>query len=280
MDKVNKNYKKILKNTFNAGVYFFALVGFLLTAGYFGVKLGLTNTRGIIDEQRKGFFEVENPATPLNIEWNKSEEWVTLREALIKDSAVINQVSLETGVEARLIASVIVVEQLRLFHSDRELFKKVFAPLKILGTQSQFSWGVSGIKPDTAKTIENNLKDNSSPYYLGKSFEEKLNFKTENIDEERFARMTDYKERYFSYLYTALLMKQVQTQWARAGFPIEKNIGVVTTLFNIGFERSNPKPNPNIGGAEIKIEGKNYSFGGLAEEFYYSNELLDVFPKR
>ncbi len=280
MDKVNQNYKKILKNTFNIGVYFFALVGFLLTAGYFGVKFGLTNTRGIIDEQRKGFFEVENQATPINIVWNKSEEWATLREALKKDSSVINQVSGETGVPARQIVAVIVVEQLRLFHSDRELFKKVFAPLKILGTQSQFSWGVSGIKPDTAKTIEVNLKNEDSPYYLGKSFENRLNFKTENIDEERFARMTDYKDRYFSYLYTALLMKQVETQWQKAGFPIEKNVGVIATLFNIGFERSVPKPDPKVGGAEIKINGKSYSFGGLAEEFYYSDELTDIFPKK
>lgn len=267
------------KKTFQIIVYVFAVVGFVLTAGYFAVKFGFTDTRGIIDEQRKGFFEVENQALPLNITWNKSAEWEILKEALRKDSSVVNQVSGETGVPARQIIAVIVVEQLRLFHSDRELFKKVFAPLKILGTQSQFSWGVSGIKPDTAKTIELNLKNSASPYFLGKSFEKKLDFQTENTEEERFARMTDYKNRYFSYLYTALLMKQIETQWQKAGFSIENNIGVIATLFNIGFERSTPKPDPKVGGAEIKINNKIFSFGGLAHSFYYSNELINEFPR-
>lgn len=265
-------YKKV----FHIVVYVFAAVGFFLTAGFFAVKYGFTNTKGVIDEQREGFLA---PKSDAEIEWNKGEEWDTLRAALKKDEVVINRVSKETGVPSRKIVSVVVVEQLRLFYSERETFKQVFAPLKILGTQSQFSWGVAGIKPDTAKAVEENLKNPNSSYYLGKNYENMLDFKTENPDEERYARLTDYKNRYYSYLYTALYLKQIETSWKKAGFPIDEKVGVLATLYNIGFARSIPKENPSIGGAEIKIGASSYSFGGLAEEFYKSGELLDTFPR-
>ncbi len=54
-----------------------------------------------------------------------------------------------------MIASVVVPEQTRFFTSNREVFKRYFEPLKILGSLSQFSLGVSGIKEDTAIQIEN-----------------------------------------------------------------------------------------------------------------------------
>jgi hypothetical protein len=34
-----------------------------------------------------------------------------------------------------------------------------------------------------------------------------------------------------------------------------------------------------MGGAEITIGTQNYSFGGLAGEFYYSDLLTDIFPR-
>jgi hypothetical protein len=268
--------KKILKIT----VYVFATIGFILTGGFFAVKFGITDTTGIIDNQREGFYETkDNDEKDKNLVWNQSEGWQVFKEAIIKDLAVLKRVEGETGVNARTILSVLAVEQLRLFNSERETFKTLFAPLKILGTQSQFSWGVTGIKPETAKQIEKNLKDTSSPYYLGKEFENYLNFKTRDPDNERFTRMTDYKDRYFSYLYSALYIKEVTSAWKKSGFSIDQNIGVIATLFNIGFENSKPNPDPKIGGAEIEIDGKIYSFGGLAKEFYESEELIEYFPR-
>ena len=38
-------------------VYVFAVVGFVLVAGYFAIKFGWTNTSGIIDTQRESFLE-------------------------------------------------------------------------------------------------------------------------------------------------------------------------------------------------------------------------------
>jgi hypothetical protein len=136
-----------------------------------------------------------------------------------------------------------------------------------------------GIKQDTAKEIESNLKNTSSPFYLATNFENILDFTTTNPDEERFARLTDEDDRYYSYLYSAILIKQLEQQWQKAGFPINNQVGVIATLYNIGFKNSIPKENPQIGGAEIKIGDKTYSFGGLAESFYYSDELLAEFPR-
>ena len=95
----------------------------------------------------------------------------------------------------------------------------------------------------------------------------------------RFVRMTDQHNHYWSYLYAGLFIKQIEAQWRSAGFPIDGNVAVISTLYNIGFERSVPKENPAVGGSAITVGGKTYSFGGLAAEFYASDLLLDVFPR-
>ena len=51
------------------------------------------------------------------------------------------------------------------------------------------------------------------------------------------------------------------------------------TLFNIGFSKSVPNKNPVAGGAPIELGGKTVLYGELGSNFYYSDELLDVFPK-
>lgn len=252
-------------------IYLFALIGFVLVAGFFLVKFGITNTEGVVDEQQENFIEKST--------WNEGEEWETLKEAIIKDEVAIKQAAKNAGVPARLIAAQLVVEQLRLYHSDRELFKTIFAPLKILGNQSQFSWGVMGIKQETAIEIESDLKDASSPFYPGKSYENLLDFKTKDHDTERFKRIVKEDDRYYSYLYASLYIKEILAQWKKAGFPIADRPEIISTLYNIGFEHSIPKVNPQSGGAEINIGNTYYSFGSLAKDFYESNELLENFPK-
>lgn len=272
--------KQPIKKIFQILVYIFAAIGLLLTATYFAVRFGLTNTSGIIDRQSDVFrYSEQNQPKDEDLVWNKGEEWQTFETAVAKDTAVLKRVEGETGVPARLIVSMIAVEQLRLFFSEREVFKQVFAPLKILGSQTQFSWGVAGIKQETAIQIEEHLKNPASPYYLGKPFEHYLDFKTADIDQERFARITDSKDRYFAYLYAALYIKEFENGWKKSGTDISKRPEIIGTLYNIGFENSRPNPNPQVGGAEIEINGKIYSFGGLAGEFYWSNELTEFFPK-
>ena len=161
----------------------------------------------------------------------------------------------------------------------RESFKKYFEPLKILGTYTQFSYGISGIKMDTAKKIEENLKNIESIFYLGKDYENILDYKEVDFsDDDRLARFTDQHDHYYSYLYTALYIKEIEKQWQRSGFDIGNRPEVYATLFNIGFDRSKPKSSPDVGGSIITIDNKDYTFGGLAYDFYYSNELSDIFP--
>ncbi|HRZ30657.1 MAG TPA: hypothetical protein P5274_03290, partial [Candidatus Paceibacterota bacterium] len=210
--------------------------------------------------------------------WLSTSDWLVLKEAIAKDQVLIKRVSHETGVSARLLVAMLVGEQLRLYTSEREVFKQIFQPLKILGVQSKFSWGVMGMKEETAKQIEINLKDKTSPFYLGVEFEKILDFKTNDPSAERFKRLADSHDHYYSYLYTALYLKQIMKQWQMAGYDISDRPEILATLFNLGFTKSLPKTEPQVGGAEIEVGGQKYSFGGLAFQFYYSGELIEYFP--
>ncbi len=271
--------KSVLKKALEAIVYLFAVVGFVLCAGYAAVRLGLTKTAGLVDTQAAAFLAgAESSALPESAAWAQGPEWQTLKAALIKDTGVIYKAATVANVDPRLIVAVVVPEQLRLFHSDRELFKQVFAPLKILGNESQFSWGIVGVKRETAIAIEEHLSDTTSPYYLGASDAHLLDFSTRDHESERFARITDDHNHYYAYLYAALYLKQVRSSWKSAGFDISACPEILATLYNIGFAHSMPHANPAVGGAEIDLNGRKYSFGGLGGEFYRSMELRNEFP--
>jgi hypothetical protein len=261
-------------------VYIFAATGFTLIAGYVATLTGLTNTKGIVDIQRDQFLQTDKleDSSYQTFPLAHSPEWVAFRIAVAKDKAIIEDISKKTGVPARLLVAILVPEQMRLFYSNRELFKEIFSPLKILGSQSQFSWGIFGIKDDTARAVESHLINPSSPFYPGKQYEKMLAFKTAEPDQERFERIVDEHDHYYSYLYTALYIQQIQTQWKKAGTPIDKKPDIIATLWNLGFTKSKPHPNPQSGGAEMNINGSSYSFGKLAWDFYYSDELVELFP--
>ncbi len=232
-----------------------------------------------IEEGNRIILAKTDSISKLNLfEWMNISEWSDFKYAVIKDTAIIDSAARATGVENRLIVSVLVGEQIRLFNSKREMFKKVIGPLKILSTETQFSLGVTGIKEATARTIEKYLKDSSSVYYLGKKYEKLLDFKTADPESERINRLTNYHNHYYSYLYAAIFMKQVRNQWKKAGFDISNRQEILATLFNVGFIASQPKANPSVGGSHININDKIYTFGRLAYEFYYSGELAEVFP--
>lgn len=266
--------EKILKTILFGTVGIFALIGLLFTLVFFGMYVGLFNVRGTI-EQRNEFFLgsaiVSTKPCAETCGWAESPEWETVREGLRKDAAVIQRVSAETGVPARLIAAVVVPEQLRFFTSEREIYKQVFEPLKILGSLSQFSLGVSGIKQETAVAIEKRVDPSLAHLVAYK----------EGVDrnKELYNRLTDSSNHYYSYLYTALFIKEIQDEWRTAGFPIDMRPGIVGTLFNIGFENSRPNANPQIGGASMTIGSETYTFGSLTELFYFSDELGALFLK-
>jgi len=272
----------------------FALIGLIFTCIYIGMQFGLFNVRGTSIERNSFFLSAVAPSVAQRVEsrsapcddtsatvcaWNQTPQWEVVREGLRKDKDIIARVSLETGVSPRLIASVVIPEQIRFFTAEREVFKSYFEPLKILGSLSQFSLGVSGIKQETALLIEQHALDASSPFFPGSSLAPLLRY-PEGVahDQALFARLTDEKDHYYSYLYTAVAIKELMSQWERASFPLDQKPGIVITLFNIGFGKSKPHATPQTGGAPIQVGGEIYSFGALGESFYFSDELRDVFP--
>jgi len=271
----------MLKKIYNTILYTFALIGAILMIGFVFSKSGLSKQSGVVEKKIDYFSVSRNLIDNKNYIWLNTEEYLALKEGMKKEQTVLARVEKETGVKSRLIASLLFVEQMRLYNSDRELFKKVFEPLKLLGVQSQFSWGVLGLKQDTLIEIENNLKSPDSPYYLGPNYEKTLDFatSTENMGAERFMRVTDEHNHYYTYLYAAILIKQLEKQWQSAGFDISNKPEILATLYNIGFANSKPNADPQVGGAEIDISNIKYSFGRLAYEFYYSDELAEMFPR-
>ncbi|MEI6649921.1 MAG: hypothetical protein WCL23_00615 [Candidatus Moraniibacteriota bacterium] len=220
-------------------------------------------------------------ATSANLfPWMNDEEWVAIRSAIVKDKDSIDRAATLAGIEPRLLVSCAIVEQVRLFHSQRELFKKVFEPLKILGNANKISLGVMGVKETTAIDTETHLSDPNSPYYLGPDLAHTLDF-PEGVDvaAERYKRLTDESgNHYYSYLYGGLYLRQMLSQWEHAGYDIKYRPEIATTLFNVGFPQSKPNADPKVGGSGIKVGDAEYSFGSLGYEFYYSGELLDAFP--
>ena len=295
--------RKFFKVSFISIVLIFALIGMAFTAVFVGMQFGLTNVRGTI-EQRDSFFgkvptislknasSSNEKAEPIGngckegldqnepCDWSETVQWEVVKGGLSKDADVIKRVSSETGVPARMIAAAVVPEQVRFFTDNREVFKRYFEPLKILASLSQFSLGVSGIKQKTAADIELYANDPTSVFYPGDGLAALVAYASStDHDQELFNRLTDEKNHYYSYLYTALYLKEIEMQWQRAGYKVGNRPDVLVTLFNLGFAASQPKADPKAAGAAIVIGGEQYTFGTLGALFYHSDEILEEFPR-
>ncbi|OQB06320.1 MAG: hypothetical protein BWY19_00311 [bacterium ADurb.Bin212] len=210
--------------------------------------------------------------------WSNSEEWEVVKSAILKDKDQILSAGNDAGVDPRIILSVCLVEQFRLYNTQREFYEQFFKPLQILGNANKMAWGVMSIKEATAIKIENNLKDRDSDYYLGPEYENLLDFDLEDKNKQRYDRLTDEKNHYYSYLYGSLYLKQIMTQWSKKGYNINSRPEILGTLFNLGFGKSEPKKSPVVGGTNLEIGGENYTFGSLTHELYFSGELEEDFP--
>lgn len=230
--------------------------------------------------QKGNSFKQKMKMTEKNvIPWMNTEEWDALKQAIVKDKKSIDKAAADAGIEPRLIVATLIGEQIRLYHTKRELFKSYLGPVKVLVTETQFSLGITGIKAHTAARIERFIKDTASEFYISKRYEHLLDYPNGFADTTaRILRLTNDKNHYYSYLYTGLILHSIQKQWQKAGYDISDNVGVLITLFNLGFSQSEPKPNPEIGGANIAINDNAYTFGGIAFDFYYSGELAKEFP--
>lgn len=268
----------------------FAVIGVFFTGVFIAMRFELLSVPGAITERNAFFLDNPKTAAAVGIEickngndtcaWNETPEWAVIHDGLIKDTEILNRVSQETGVPARNIAAVVIPEQTRFFTSNREVFKRYFEPLKILGSLTQFSLGVSGIKEDTARQIELFANTPGSPRYPGEGIDSLLAYQPgQDAGKERSVRLGNAKDHYYSYLYTAVFIKEVEAEWENAGLDISQKPEIIATIFNLGFNGSRPNADPKVGGAIITTGGKSYAFGELGELFYNSSELTTEFPK-
>lgn len=279
----------IHKKIFKVIVIIFALIGLVFTIVFLGMQVGAFNVKGANGARNISLGATSTVPKPVNdcvdttktvCDWDKTVQWTTIKAALTKDASVIQDVSSKTGVDSRMIAATVIPEQLRYFTANRESFKKYFEPLKILGALSKFSLGVSGVKQETAVQIEKYANDSTSDFYPGDGIAALIAYpEGSSHDTVLFDRLTDEHNHYYSYLYTALYIKEIQSQWAKAGFDVSKQPEVPVTLFNVGFGASHPNATPRVAGSIITLGGAKYSFGQLGTLFYNSDELTDIFGK-
>lgn len=221
----------------------------------------------------------ERPTTDVYA-WMQSEEWRVLKTALTRDQETLNRAARDSGVPVRILIGPIIGEQMRFYTSSRAVFKSYLQPNNSFIHMSQFSHGVAGMKPETAERIEQNLRNSSSVWYLGADMEHILDYdpSVTDIATARMNRISNRSDHYYPYLYAGLYLRQFMAQWRAAGYNISDRPEVLATLYNLGHNRSIPKPNPSAGGAPITVNGVTYSFGGLAYDFYWSGELQEIFP--
>lgn len=284
------NYKKIKRNIFRVLLFGFAFIGLVFSFVYIGMQFGWFNVRGSVS-QRNSYFNINKNNINLNTnnqkvaiqtntpDWANTDQWALMKEVFTRDEAVIKKASSDAHVSPRLILSCVIGEQFRFFNNRRDSFKSYFEPLKILASLSNTSFGIAGLKPKTIGQIEDNLKNPKSNFYLGGDMEHIVDYKDGvDVASEQMNRITDSKNPYYSYLYVGLYINEIIAQWQRAGYDISHNAGVIGTLYNLGFYYSVPKSNPEIGGSVININNIDYTFGDIADEFYYSSELSDIYP--
>jgi hypothetical protein len=214
--------------------------------------------------------------------------WKTFCDAVRKDKAAIDSASRITGVESRMIVMCLVGEQVRMFNANRERFKQYVYPFSRVILPKNRGYGVTSILEHTALQIENNLINPKSQFYPGDYFYKCLNttdaapgLVIDSIkahQHKTIQRLIMGGDHFYSYLYTAFLIRQYQAHWQREGQDLSFRPEIVGTLFNLGFHKSKPKKNPEVGGSSFTVGNKEYTFGGLCYEFYYSGEMLKDFP--
>lgn len=230
-----------------------------------------------VKKDNKSLFEFSNYAV-----------WKTFCDAVRKDKAAIDSASRITGVESRMIVMCLVGEQVRMFNASRERFKQYVYPFNNIILPRNRGYGVTSILEHTALRIERQLIDKNNKFYPGDYFYKCLNttdaapsLVVDSIkahQHKTIQRLIKGGDHFYSYLYTGFLIRQYQAHWQLEGFDLSYRPEIVGTLFNLGFEKSKPKKDPEVGGSSFKVGDNEYTFGGLCYEFYYSGEMMKDFP--
>lgn len=250
-------------------------------------NLRMKDNKAYMKELAKIEAEVKTETVSL-YPWANYKEWKEFCRVVKADKHAIDSVSQITGVESRLIVMCLVGEQIRMFNSSREAFKKAVIPFNRLIMTTNRGYGVTGILEKTALRIEGNLYDKKSEFFPGAYFQKCLNLNdtfpelvNDTIAAHQYKtiqRLLKGGDHFYSYLYTAFFLREFQAHWEKNGFTLAHRPEILGTLYNLGFQKSKPKKNPEVGGSTFNVGDKEYTFGGLCYEFYYSGELQDLFP--
>lgn len=215
-------------------------------------------------------------------------EWKDFSRFIKNDKKAIDSVAKITGVEARLIVMCLVGEQIRMFNSSRENFKNLTYKYNRIILPTNRGYGVTGILEHTALRIEKTLFDTKSPFFPGEYYQQCIDFNdslsplmNDTIEAHKYPtiqRLIRGGDHFYSYLYTALFLRQLQSHWEKSGYSLAYRPEILGTLFNLGYQKSKPNPHPQVGGSSFTVGEKEYTFGGLCFDFYYSGELMDLFP--
>ncbi len=246
-----------------------------------GANIYLPAAVGIADPEPASYWEAGRDGRPKPFFLSGTSQWLAFKKSVLSDRSVLDRVERETGIRARLIVSELVAEQMRYHFSSKGRFERLTGVKNVLmNPKIGISLGPMGLKVSTAKKIESHALNESTPFYPGPGLVRLISTTgAVNSEEELFLRFTAV-DHYYSYLYAAMYSREIIAQWNRYGYDISERPEIIATLYNIGFSNSRPNSEPKVGGAAVvSFDGRRYSFGRLAYEFYYSSELLEEFQR-
>ena len=185
---------------------------------------------------------------------------------LLKHQSEINNAALETGVSARLLASIIYAEHKLNYNLEDKILDGVLAQI---GYNS--SVGVAQIKVNTASWIKENIHNVNSPFYLGNKI--MILVPDTKSREKTIEELSDPK---LNILYAACYIAMIEKLWnvQFTDFSLGKiKEGIIATLYCLGIVRSD---------GSIRyphMDAKMNNFGTTAQEFFGSFQLRSEFDQ-
>lgn len=210
-------------------------------------------------------------------------------EAIIKYKKDIDEYAKELGVDTNTILSIIYVEytqyELNLARKYKSIGQQTVSNVlysvnlkeaaEFFNKGLQLSSGFTHIKPKTAEDTKHKL-DNIPGFKDYITYDDITNYQLQNDIGNKA-----------SIKITAGMLKVLQEQWKNSpeGVDISQRPEILATLYNIGYERSVPKKNPQAGGTYLPtvVDGKyieNTNFGVRVSKVYNSRTMDSFFPKK
>lgn len=176
-----------------------------------------------------------------------------------KTYKIIEDISNKTKIDKKLIMASIWVEQLRFLSTDRWFAKEMIKQNFPLINFNKFSYWVWWIKFETYQKINTWLKEYNQKMYE-KYFEEyDLKSKIENDWKLVYSdpKIKEVLEDEYSWiLYTAWLLHNILKKWEKEWYPIDDNIWVIITLYNM-WNTKTPHASPDVWGSSIFIDSEH-----------------------